>query len=221
MKLYIVATPIGNLKDITIRALEILKSVDFILCEDTRRTIKLLNHFEIKKPLISYHQHSKINKINKIIDILEEGKDLALVSDAGTPGISDPGNKLIEVVLEKMGDRVEIIPVPGPSALISLSSVAGINMDRFVFFGFPPTKKGRAKFFQKAFQSELPVILYESKYRIIKTISEIEKISPTAKLIVGNDLTKKFEKIYRGSINDVKLEIEKDTPRGEFVLIVY
>lgn len=148
MKLYIVATPIGNLQDITLRALDTLKSVDFILCEDTRHTLKLLNYFEIKKPLLSYHQHSKIGQVERIIDLLKNGKNLALVSDAGTPGISDPGNMLIKEIVERLND-VEIIPIPGASALGALASVAGLPMDKFVFMGFPPNKKGRKKYFEK------------------------------------------------------------------------
>ena len=145
--LYIIATPIGNLKDISLRALEILKEVDLVLAEDTRITKKLLNHYQIKTPLLSYHQHSKLKKVEYIIQLLKEGKNLALVSDAGTPGISDPGGKLIETVLDSFdsndSNSVLIVPIPGPSALSSAASISGLPMDRFVFMGFPPAKKER------------------------------------------------------------------------------
>lgn len=229
MKLYIVATPIGNLKDITLRALEILREVDFILAEDTRVTKKLLERYKIEKPLISYHHHSKLNKLKKILDILHEGKSLALVSDAGTPGISDPGNKLIADILDSdLADKVEIVPIPGPSAIITLASVAGIFMDRFQFLGFPPHKKGRNKYFKKVLESDIPVIFFESPHRIIKTLEQLEELvdaynlPPTIyHLVLGRELTKKFETIYRGTINDVLTQLQKDVIKGEFVIILH
>jgi len=148
--LYVVATPIGNLKDITLRALEVLKEVDFILAEDTRTTKKLLSHFQITKPLISYHQHSKIQKINTIINLLKEGKKLALVSDAGTPGISDPGNLLIGELIKQLGNKIKIVPVPGVSAVTAAASISGMSMDRFFFLGFLPKKKKRTKFLKES-----------------------------------------------------------------------
>lgn len=220
MKLYIVATPIGNLKDITFRALEVLKSVDYVLCEDTRHSLKLLNHFEIKKPLISYHQHSGLAKIEKISSLLKEGNSLALISDAGTPGISDPGNLLIEELISIFGDEIEIIPIPGVSALTTIASVAGIAMDRFVFLGFPPAKKGRKKYFEKISSYENPVVFYESKYKILKALEELVNLYPESQLIVGNELTKMFEKVYRGRPEEVLERIQKDNPRGEYVVIV-
>jgi 16S rRNA (cytidine1402-2'-O)-methyltransferase len=218
-KLYIIATPIGNLQDITLRALEVLKSVDFILCEDTRHTLKLLNHFEIKKPLISYHQHSQLQKIENIIDLLKQGKDLALVSDAGTPGVCDPGNKLIEEVLKQLPET-EVVSIPGPSTLGAILSVCGINSDRFLFLGFLPMKKKRKEFLGKIVDSEYPVIFFESPYKILKTLKEIEKLDFNAQVIVGKELTKMFEKIYRGNISEVIGKIEKDKARGEYVIII-
>jgi 16S rRNA (cytidine1402-2'-O)-methyltransferase len=144
--LYVVATPIGNLEDLTFRALRILKEVDFILCEDTRTTKKLLEHYGIKTQTLSYHQHSRLQKIEYIIQLLERGKNLALVSDAGTPGISDPGNKLIILIVENL-KNVKIIPIPGASAGITAASISGFPMEKFVFLGFPPAKKRRKKFF--------------------------------------------------------------------------
>ena len=219
-KLFIVATPIGNLQDITLRALEILKSVDFILCEDTRHTLKLLNHFEIKKPLISYHQHSKLQKIEDIIDLLKQGKNLALVSDAGSPGVCDPGNKLVEEVIKALGEKAEVITIPGASTLSAILSVCGVNSDRFLFLGFLPMKKKRKEFLGKIIDSEYPVIFFESPYKILKTLKEIEKLNSNAQAIVGKELTKMFEKIYRGNISGVIEKIEKDGARGEYVVII-
>ena len=222
--LYIVGTPIGNLKDISIRALEILKGVDLILCEDTRVTQKLLNHFEIKTKTLSYHQHSKLKKVKHILDLLKEGQNLALVSDAGTPGISDPGNELIEEVVKLLGDQVKIIPIPGPSALIASASISGFQMNKFSFLGFPPQKRKRKKFFQEAVDSKYPVVLYESPYRILKTLDEISVINNKLSVVVCRELTKKFETIYRGTIEQVIEEIQKDKVgdriKGEFVIII-
>jgi len=222
--LYIVGTPIGNLKDISIRSLEVLKGVDLILCEDTRVTQKLLNHFEIKTKTLSYHQHSKIKKTEYILNLLEQDKNLALVSDAGTPGISDPGNELIEEVVKLLGDQVKIIPIPGPSALITSASISGFQMNKFSFLGFPPQKRKRKKFFQEVLNSKYPVILYESPYRILKTLDEISAIKNKLSIVVCRELTKKFETIYRGTIEQVIKEIEKDKVgdrvKGEFVIII-
>jgi 16S rRNA (cytidine1402-2'-O)-methyltransferase len=223
-RLYIVATPIGNLKDITLRAIEILKEVDFVLAEDTRKTKILLDHYQIEKPLISYHQHSKLEKIDQIIDLLKEGKNLALVSEAGTPGISDPGNKLIEKVIESLGNKVKIIPIPGPSALTCAASISGFPMDKFLFLGFLPSKRKRKKFFEEIVKSKYPVILYESPYRILKTLKELHeakiKLNKQLNIVVCRELTKKFETIYRGKIEEVAEKIKNDKIKGEFVIII-
>jgi len=222
--LYIIGTPIGNLKDISIRALEILKSVDLILCEDTRVTQKLLNHFEIKTKTLSYHQHSKIKKIEYILNLLGQGKNLALVSDAGTPGISDPGNELVEEVVKLLGDQVGIMPIPGPSALIASASVSGFQMNRFSFLGFPPQKRKRKKFFQEVMDSKYPVVLYESPHRILKTLDEISAINNKLSIVVCRELTKKFETTYRGTIKQVIEKMKNPQPgekiKGEFVIII-
>lgn len=217
--LYVVATPIGNLKDISFRAIEALKEVDLILCEDTRITIKLLNRYEIKKPLISYHQHSKELKVEQIIIFLAGGKKLALVSDAGTPGISDPGNKLIEQILN-FEPSTAIVPIPGVSALTALASVSGFPTDKFLFLGFPPQKNKRARFFSEVVNSKYPVIFYESPHRIIKALGELGILSKDLEVAIGRELTKKFETIYRGPINKVRMDLEKEGPIGEFVVIV-
>ncbi len=217
---FVVATPIGNLQDISFRALEALKRADFILCEDTRVSQKLLNHFGISKPLISYHQHSKSAKVESIIRLLKQGKNVALITDAGTPGISDPGNKLIWDITQELGESVNIIPIPGPSALATIASVAGIPMDKFLFLGFPPQKKGRNKFFKEVIDSKYPVIFYESPYRIIKSLKQLQELDLEIEAIVGRELTKKFETIYRGRIDKVIELIEKDKTKGEFAVIV-
>ncbi|MCJ7787076.1 16S rRNA (cytidine(1402)-2'-O)-methyltransferase [Patescibacteria group bacterium] len=227
--LYIIGTPIGNLEDLSFRALRILKEVDLILCEDTRVTKKLLDHYWIKTQTLSYHQHSKLKKVEEIVQLLKEGKNLALVSDAGTPGISDPGNKLVEEVIKRLGDEVKVIPIPGPSAVTAAASISGFPMDKFVFMGFPPTKRKRKKFFEEMINSKYPVIFYESPYRITKTLNELQNLIICHGLIdklgvvVCRELTKKFETTYRGTIKEV---IEKINPpagkkiKGEFVVIV-
>jgi len=217
--LYIVATPIGNLSDLSQRAIETLEKVDFILCEDTRRTAKLLSHFKISVQMISYHQHSKLNKVEHIIELLEQGRDLALVSDAGTPGISDPGGKLIEEILvnPKLTDKNKIIPIPGPSALATAASIANFPMDRFLFLGFPPTKNKRSKFFQEIADSKYPVIIYESCHRILKTLSELPK---NRQIVVCQELTKLHETIFRGTVEQILKQLETAKIKGEFVIVI-
>jgi len=217
-KLYIVATPIGNLSDTTLRAIETLKSVDLIACEDTRVTKRLLDRFEIKKPTVSFHQYSKIQKINFIIDQIKLGKSVALVTDAGTPGISDPGGVLVEQAIK---NNITVEPIPGPSALTALVSASGIPMDRFTFLGFLPHKKGKQTLIKEMVKSKYPVIFYESTHRILKTLEQIKLESDEVNVVVGRELTKKFETIYRGNISEVLDQINKDTQKGEFVVIVY
>ncbi len=219
-KLYILATPIGNLQDITLRALETLKKVDWIACEDTRVTIKLLNHYNIKKPLISFHQHSRLQKIDFIINKLKEGKSVALTTDAGTPGISDPGSQLVS---EAVKNEIKTIPIPGPAALTTLISISGIKMQKFIFWGFPPHKKGREKFFKELVKQEYPVIYYESPYRLIRNLEFLAKLAPQKKVIIGRELTKIFEEVWRGSAEFlVKFIKEKKAQiKGEITIIVY
>lgn len=223
--LYIVSTPIGNLHDITLRALNVLKEADLILAEDTRVTKKLLNHYQIKTPTLSYHQHSKLRKIDYILVSLKRGKNLALVSDAGTPGISDPGGKLVNEAM-KHCPNLTVVSVPGPSALTAAASVSGLPLDKFLFLGFPPAKKKRNKFFEEILNSRHPVIFYESPYRILKTLNELTHRSDTGimnnelRIVVCRELTKKFETIYRGKIEEVIRAIEKDKVKGEFVVTV-
>lgn len=218
--LYVVGTPIGNLEDITLRALETLKSVDLIACEDTRVTKKLLDRYEISKPLISYHQHSKIAKIDAIIERLEEGKNVALVTDAGTPGVSDPGNVLVS---EAVGAGFHVIPIPGVSAVATIVSLAGIDMQKFCFLGFVPHKKGRETYFRKIIESEIPVVYYDSVHRVVKNLELLESFDEEKRVIVGRELTKMFEDVVRGSVGEV-IEYFKNNPgkvKGEFVVIAY
>lgn len=216
--LYIVSTPIGNLEDISKRALRILSEADLILCEDTRETKKLLDRYGIKTPTLSYHQHSELKKVEYISQLLREGKNLALVSDAGTPGISDPGNKLIAILMEARPLSVEIVPIPGASAVTAAASIAGFSMDKFVFLGFPPVKKKRKKFFEEVANSKHPVIFYESPHRIIKSLTELRMIDESLPIVVGRELTKKFETIYRGTVKEVLGKLKEI--KGEFVIVV-
>ncbi|MDP2838247.1 MAG: 16S rRNA (cytidine(1402)-2'-O)-methyltransferase [Candidatus Moranbacteria bacterium] len=218
--LYIVATPIGNLGDMTLRALETLKAVDVVLSEDTRVTGNLLRHFEIKKPLISFHEHTENDKAMKLVERMKAGENMALVTDAGTPGISDPGNVLVALAAEK---GVRIIPIPGASALGAIVSVAGIDMREFVFKGFPPHKKGRQTFFQSVAESTIPVIYYESPHRVVKNLELLLELAPEKHLVLGRELTKIFEEVVRGSVSEVKayLESKVGKMKGEFTMIVY
>ena len=212
--LYIVATPIGNLADITLRALRILKEVDLILCEDTRVTKKLLDHYQIKTPTMSYHQHSGTVKSEKVLNQLNQGKALALATDAGTPGVCDPGGKIIaEAVLAGH----QVIPVPGPSAMAAAVAIAGLPLDKFLFLGFLPHKKGRQTLLKKIAESDYPVILYESVHRIEKLLSELNQSS---RIVVCRELTKKFETIYRGTAEAVKAKLKPSEIKGEFTVII-
>jgi len=221
--LYILGTPIGNLEDITFRAIKTLKEVDLILCEDTRQTKKLLSHYEIPTRTESYHHHSSPEKVEKIIKLLEDGLNIALVSDAGTPGISDPGGKLVEAVLERFGKEIKIIPIPGPSALAAIVSVSGIPTDKFIFLGFPPHKKGKNKFFEQIKNFDFPAVYYESPYRFLKNLELVKEILPEKKIVLGRELTKIFEEVVRGSVDETLeyFKNNKDKVRGEIVIILY
>lgn len=218
--LYVVATPIGNLEDVSKRALEALSRVSLILAEDTRVTAKLLARYQIKTKLMSYHQHSRFARIDEIIRLLKGGQDLALVCDAGTPGVSDPGNLLIEKAIKALGDRVRVVPIPGPSAVTAAISVSGLPTDKFSFLGFLPRKKGRQTAFKKISQSEITIIFYESPHRILKTIHELFLLVPNKRIVVAQELTKKFEKIWRGRVADVLTAMKNQDLRGEFVVAI-
>lgn len=212
--LYIVGTPIGNLEDITLRALRILKEVDLIACEDTRRSGLLLAHYQINKPLISYHQHSKLQKINELIAELKSGKSIALVTDAGTPGISDPGGVLIA---EAIKNKIKIEPIPGVSSITAILSVTGINADKFLFLGYLPKKKGRQSLFENLQKISHPIVFFESPYRIESTLKDIQSFLGDKEIIIGRELTKKFEEILRGRISEILPQIR---PQGEFVCVL-
>ncbi len=221
-KLYIIATPIGNLKDISFRAIEILKSVDLIYCEDTRVSKKLLGYYQISAHLDSYHQHSRDSKIEKITELLSQGKNIAYISDAGTPGISDPVGKLVEVIVEKFPNENLIESIPGASSLIVALSLSGFNTDNFLFLGFLPHKKGKETLLKEIIESKRTVAFFESKHRIIKTLEKLQSLgfSEDRKLVICRELTKKFETIYRGNLEKVINDLKNDKVKGEFIVIV-
>ena len=216
--LYIVATPIGNLKDITLRALEVFKSADVILAEDTRVTRKLLSHFQISKPILRFDEHVESRTFDKVARLLSEGKNLALVSDAGTPGISDPGQRLLKRVC--VLENIKIIPIPGPSALSAIISASDIDLSNFAFFGFPPHKKGRQTLFKKIAKNEVPVILFESPHRILKTFTELYREAGERYINVGRELTKIYEEVWRGKLSEAREYFSGERERGEFVIVV-
>ena len=214
-KLYIVVTPIGNLEDITIRALKILKEVDLIAAEDTRQTLKLLNHFEISKPLISYHRHNEDVKSNILIEKLENGENIALVSDAGTPGICDPGEEVIRKAIE---EGITVIPIPGACALINALIVSGLPTKEFNFLGFLPlNKKLRKEKIEEIKEEEKTVIIYEAPHRIIDTLNEFKKEFGDRNIVLARELTKIHEEFIRGTISEV---LEKVNPKGEFIIML-
>lgn len=217
--LYLVATPIGNLKDITIRALEVLKAVDLIACEDTRHTKILLDHYLIRTPTTSYYQHNRIVKGAYILGLLKEGKNIALVSDAGTPGILDPGYQLVNSAIQ---NHVEVTMIPGPAALICALAVSGKPAHEFVFEGFLPNKKeSRRNALKKLVGLKRTVIFYESCHRIVKTVEDILDIfGNDIEMVCCRELTKKFEEILRGSPASLLEHFTKERPRGEFVVVL-
>lgn len=218
--LYVLATPIGNLQDISQRAIDTLKKVDVVLCEDTRVTQKLLHSYGLKKTVLSYHHHSEELKVKEILELLRTQKTLALVSDAGTPGISDPGGRLIQEVVRVFGDDVVISPMPGPNAVVAALSVSGFPADSFSYYGFPPHKKGRKTFFTNVGKTETTFVYFESTHRILKSLVELETVIGTRPIVVCRELTKLYETIYRGTVKDVLSQLEKTSVKGEFVVVV-
>lgn len=217
MKLYIVSTPIGNLKDITLRAIETLKEVDFVLCEDTRTSGNLLNHLEIKKELISLNAFNEKHKIEHIVNRILSNQSAALISDAGTPLISDPGVRLVSSCIEK---GIEIIPIPGASALIAALSMSGLPTDSFVFEGFIPQKKGRQTKLKELANEERTIILYESTHRIEKLLTEFNEFLPDRFIVVCREITKKFEETWRGYPKDLLEALPNKITKGEFVVVI-
>ena len=216
--LYVVATPLGNLEDVTLRALRVLKEVAVIACEDTRRTRILLSHFGIHVPVTSYFEHNKLRKGARLIETLEHGQSVALVTDAGTPGISDPGFLLVKQAREA---GVPVVPVPGPSAVVTALSAAGVPADRFVFDGFLPVKPGRRVHRLEALRDlEMTVVCYESPHRILAALDAIALVFGEREIVVARELTKQFEEIVRGPAATLKARFEAGPVRGEFTLII-
>ena len=216
-QLFVVGTPIGNLEDITHRAISTLKSVDIILAEDTRNSKKLLNAHKIETKMISYHEHSNEKEIEKIIDLLLKGKDLALISDAGTPTISDPGYGLIRDCIKH---GIVIVPIPGVSAITAAMSVSGLPSDSFTFIGFLPQKKGRLKKIELLKNIENTVILFESPYRLEKTLNQLLEHLGNRSVVVGRELTKLYEEVIRGNLTDVIKYFSKSKVKGEIVIMI-
>jgi 16S rRNA (cytidine1402-2'-O)-methyltransferase len=216
--IYLVATPIGNLEDITIRALNTLKSVDIIAAEDTRQTLKLLNHFEIKKPLISYHEHNQRESGEKLVAEAEAGKNIAIVTDAGTPGISDPGEGIVRLAIER---NVKVFLIPGAAALIYGLVVSGISTARFVFEGFLPTdKKGKRERLENLKNEERTIIFYEAPHKLIRTLQDMYDNFGNRKIAMCRELTKKYEEIIRCTLSEAVAMYAEKKPLGEFVIVM-
>lgn len=215
--LYVVATPIGNLKDITLRALETLKEVDFILCEDTRTSGILLKHYDLHKELVSFNARMEEKKIDAVIKRIKMGDSCALISDAGTPAISDPGVRLVNAA-QKNG--IDVLGIPGANAAILALSIAGLPTDSFVFEGFLPQKKGRQKLLKMLTEEVRTIVLYESMYRIEKLINELNEYMPNRIIAIGRELTKKFEELWRGKPIEILESLSEHKLKGEFVVII-
>lgn len=216
--LYIVATPIGNLEDITLRAIRVLKEVDIIAAEDTRHTKKLLNHYGITKPLTSYFEHNEIKKAERLISQLKEGKDIALVSDAGTPGVSDPGYRLVKTAIE---NAIPVVAIPGPSAIIVALSAAGLPTDSFCFEGFIPSKTGERQRFLAGLKGvKKTVVLYESPKRLLEALADINNILGNISVVVAREMTKLHEEIIRGNVISVLEGLRGREMKGEITLLL-
>ena len=215
--LYIVSTPIGNLKDATYRSLELLSDVDLIAAEDTRRTGVLLKHYEIKTPLTSFNSYNQAKKSNRLIARLKEGHNLALVSDAGTPGVSDP---LYHLVRAALAEYVSVVSLPGPSAVLVALTVSGLPVNRFVFEGFLPRKKGRKKLIEELVQEKRTIVLFESPHRIAKTLNELYQAMGDRKAVLARELTKIHEEVIRGTLEDLAVVAEEQKLKGEITLVI-
>ena len=217
-KLFIVPTPIGNLGDITFRAIETLKSVDLILAEDTRTSLKLLKHYKINSKIESYHMHNEHKKADSIINKISEGNTIALISDAGTPSISDPGFLLVR---ECIKNNIEVECLPGATALITALVISGLPSDKFLFEGFLPAKKGRTKRLKELSNEKKTIIFYESPHRILKTLKDFSNyFSPEKQVSVSREITKIYENTFRGTIDESIEHFEKNKPKGEFVIVL-
>lgn len=217
-KLYLCATPIGNLEDISIRTLNILKSVDLIACEDTRHSLKMLTHFEISKPLTSYFEHNKTEKGLKIIEKIKEGKNVALITDAGTPAISDPGEDLVRLCAE---NGVDVVPVPGPAALINALIVSGLPTGRFSFEGFlSVNKKSRADHLDEVKNDTRTLIFYEAPHKLLRTLNDMSKVFGDRKIALVREITKIHEEVKRTTLFEAVKFYTENPPKGEFVLVI-
>lgn len=215
--LYLCPTPIGNLEDITLRVLKVLEEVDIIAAEDTRQTVKLLNHFNIRKPLVSYHEHNKISSGIKLINELKEGKSIALVTDAGTPGISDPGEDLVKLCID---ENIKIVPMPGATALITALIASGLSTDEFVFEGFLPSKKkNREAILDDIAKERRTIIIYEAPHRLLKTLLELKRYIGDRKITVARELTKIHEEFIRGTVDEVTDRLISGV-KGEVVVLI-
>jgi len=219
MKIYVVATPIGNLSDITARALEVFGSVGVVFAEDTRMAGKLFMHFEVRPSVMRFDENSSASDIERLLTVLEERETAALVTDAGTPGISDPAFRLIEAAVKKFGNKCEVIPIPGPSALTAALSIAHFPVQPFTFFGFPPHKKGREKFFNEVCAVPNAVVFYESVHRFEKCLEALVARAPERECLVARELTKLYEQVVRGRVSEVAKNMNQ-VPRGEYVIIL-
>lgn len=215
--LYVVSTPIGNLDDITLRAIKILSGVDLIAAEDTRKTKVLLDRLSISKPLVSYYSHNQVRRVPELIARLKEGKAVAVVTDAGTPGISDPAYGLVRAAVE---ENIRVIPVPGATALLAALVASGLRTDRFVFEGFLPLKKGRKTKLEELKHERRTIILYESPHRIVRTLTELHETLGERRVVLARELTKKFEEFQRGTLSEVLGRVRASMPRGEYVLVI-
>lgn len=216
-KFYIVSTPIGNLDDITLRAIEVLKTVDVIACEDTRHSGKLLNHFGIQAKKISYYDEVEAQRSGVLMAMLESGKSVALISDAGTPGISDPGYRIIQKAVEA---GISVIPVPGPSSILAALVASGFATDRFTFEGFLPRKKGRRTRLEELISEARTMILFESPVRLLKTLKDLASYFGDRRIAIGREMTKYYEEYTRGNISEVIVHFTENVPRGEFVIVI-
>ena len=214
---YVVGTPIGNLEDITFRALKTLKEVDYIFAEDTRVTKRLLSYYEIEKTVYQYHEHNKIHQISNIINLLEDNKKIALVTDAGTPCISDPGFELVNEILKK---NIKVIGIPGPSSIITGASISGLDMRRMAYEGFLPKKKGRQTLFNKLKEEKRTIVILESPNRILRTLKDINEYLGNRYVVITRELTKIYEEVIRGNVTDLIEKIEKKPLKGEIVLLI-
>lgn len=214
---YIIATPIGNMEDITIRALNTLKKVDYIFAEDTRVTKKILNYYNIEKVVYQYHEHNKMHQSINIINLLKEGKKIGLTTDAGTPCISDPGYEVVKLAHD---ENIKVVAIPGASAMTAASSISGVNMRRIAFEGFLPKKKGRQTLFKKLQSEERTIVLFESPHRVIRTLNDIKTYLGERNIVIVREISKIYEEVIRGRVSELIEKIEEKGIKGEIVMII-